>query len=48
MILFVNKIQIKWGWHNHIEIKKKEILNLNSKQIKCWMMKLKNKIKKKK
>lgn len=36
MTLFVNKIQIKWGRHNHIEIKKiKEILNLNSKQIKC-------------
>jgi len=42
MILFVNKVKIKWEWDNCIEKKLKK-MNLNSQQIKWQIIKLKRK-----
>jgi len=43
MILFVNKVKIKWEWDNYIEKKNKKNMNLNSQQIKWQIIKLKRK-----
>jgi hypothetical protein len=34
MILFINKVKIKWEWNDHIERKKKESQFLANKMLK--------------
>jgi hypothetical protein len=48
MILFINKVKIKREQNNCIERQIKKNMNLNSKQINWWTMKLRKQFNKKK